>query len=79
MPKIFPKFHRNPLKRKKFLKVYACYLAFLMVISIILLVNESEIHETDTAVSDTQPEEASKDILDKELGIEKGKISSTEK
>ena len=67
MPKNFLKFHRNPLKRKKFLKVYSCYVALLMVTSIILYVNESEIHETDSAVSDNYHEEARKDIIGKEI------------
>jgi gamma-D-glutamyl-L-lysine dipeptidyl-peptidase len=54
MPKLFLKFHGKPSKRKKFLKVYSCYLALLLVISIILFVNESEVHETKPIVSDNQ-------------------------
>ena len=66
MPKLFPKFHGKPSKRKKFLKVYSCYLALLLVISIILFVNESEVHETEHVVSDNQ-HESNKDLADKEI------------
>jgi gamma-D-glutamyl-L-lysine dipeptidyl-peptidase len=60
MPKLFLKFHGKPSKRKKFLKVYSCYLALLLVISIILFVNESVVHETEPVVSDNQ--QANKEI-----------------
>ncbi|QUW20603.1 C40 family peptidase [Sporosarcina sp. Marseille-Q4063] len=56
MPKVFLKFHGKPSGRKRFLKVYSCYLAFLLVISIILFVNESEIQETESVVSGNQHE-----------------------
>jgi gamma-D-glutamyl-L-lysine dipeptidyl-peptidase len=61
MPKLFLKFHGKPSKRKNFLKVYSCYLALLLVISIILFVNESEVHETEPIVSDNQ--QADKKLL----------------
>ena len=79
MPKIFLKFHNNPLKRKKFLKIYTCYLAVLMVISIILIVNESEIHETDSAVSSNQHGEATKNLLNKEIDAAKAKVEAEKK
>ena len=53
--------------------------SLLVVTSIILYVNQSEIHETDSAVSDTHHEEASKDLIDKEIGAAKSKEEAEKK